>query len=84
MLQTLFISWDIGPDLYQGIIELGIIAYCLGCRFLGHFLMKMMENEDCPENGWIRFLFILLLPPLLVPDLGMYFFMIGIIIQKLI
>ena len=76
MLQTLFISWDISPNLYQGIIELRYYSLLFGVSFfLGHFLMKkMMENEDCPEKWLDKILVYTVVATIIGARLGHVFF----------
>ena len=51
MENLLFVSWDIGPNLYEGFITLRYYSLLFGVSFfLGYYLMKkMFEKENCPE-----------------------------------
>ena len=54
MLDTLFISWNVSPNLYDGFITLRYYSLLFGISFfLGHFIMKkMLLAENCPEK-WL-------------------------------
>ena len=76
MLQSLFISWDVSPNLYEGFIELRYYSLLFGVSFfLGHYLMKkMMDNENCPEKWLDKILVYTVVATIIGARLGHVFF----------
>ncbi len=76
MLQSLFISWDVSPNLYDGFITLRYYSLLFGVSFfLGHYLMKkMLEKENCPEKWLDKILVYTVLATVIGARLGHVFF----------
>ena len=76
MLQSLFISWDVSPNLYEGFITLRYYSLLFGVSFfLGHYLMKkMLEKENCPEKWLDKILVYTVLATVIGARLGHVFF----------
>ena len=76
MLDTLFISWNVSPNLYEGFITLKYYSLLFGISFLlGHFLMKkMFVAENCPEKWLDKILVYAVVGTVLGARLGHVFF----------
>jgi prolipoprotein diacylglyceryl transferase len=76
MLDTLFISWNVSPNLYEGFITLRYYSLLFGVSFfLGHFLMKkMFAVENCPEEWLDKILIYTVVGTILGARLGHVFF----------
>ena len=76
MLDTLFISWNVSPNLYDGFITLRYYSLLFGISFfLGHFIMKkMLLAENCPEKWLDQMLVYTVVATVIGARLGHVFF----------